>query len=254
MEADGTISGLVENLESYGASVIELQLEQLMTSISYYWLGPWPRLVASFTGGLSSDTLTVDISVDLLGSVQIASFDYETSADDHLTETQLVALQSQIPGPVDFLGGPLGIWCALLSTMWTTIDLLVIFSFVPMTTAGLASVISSFLIMWGAWLLAIEVGVSNGYVSALEACSLTLSFAFGLALETAIYAMICAAAVLTVKAKMVKASSFLGKMADVAEHWGVISFAVKLAILISTLLLYGRYYGMLVEEYTASIT
>ena len=248
---DGTGEGAIMSMQGEEYSSFSFYLEKLIADISFYWhvILFWPILIAEFIGGIYNDELIVSMSVDLLGTFQVSSFSYETTLDDSLSESELVALQVDMPDPIEDLGGPLGIFASVLAGYWVVIDLAVSFSIVNPTSWTIVGLVTLFIVLWLSWLWAIDSGVASGAVTLGEARSLTLGFAFGLFLETVIFAALCATAVTLVKRSYESANTFFQKMKEVAEDWGIISFAIKAIVLIITMIMYGKYYNMAVQDY-----
>ena len=257
VDDDGTVDGSIESAQQSCTGDLETSLDTQMASITFYWtvVWFWPRLVGEFAGGLCGDLLTVAVSVDLLGNFEIETLSYDTPLDDSLSESEKQALQTDMPDPVEDLGGPLGIRGALVAGYWVLLEFAMSFGVLSMTGPQAWVVVAAvigLIAFWGAWLVAIDIDVSKGVVSLAEARSLTANFVFALAFETVAYALLCAYAVHHLKEHFEKASQFLHKMKELATTWGVVSFAVKLGVLILTFLMYAKYYNMAVQEYLDS--
>jgi hypothetical protein len=249
--ADGSTEGagdyVLDNLDPETEQTKQTLLDQ-MANVVFSWLSQWwPKLVGTFIGiNEYGSCLSIQVSIDLLANFQIESLSYESPLEEQLTENQIYALQSDVPNPIDDLGGPMGIMSALLGLYWVALDLLVTFAIVTnWVLIGIA--IAIFLEMWGLWLFYIDYYVNSNQMSLADARSLTLGFAFALAGEIVLFTVITALKAVIENGFNGWMNLFRG-MKEVAQHWGVISFIVKLCILAVTYYQWTRYYDRAVQN------
>lgn len=249
---NGKFCGDFKNPDSESIATYN-DLSDKLAAISFHWLATlWPRLLATFTAStFYGGQVVVQLSIDLLGDFVVESLEFETPLEDGIDQNELVALQTEIPSPIEDLGGVLGVLGNSLATSWYIIDTLVSFGILGPTATETIALISAFLVLWGGWLLAIDVGVNNGYVCLATARALTIGFAYGLAGEIAFFPLLVAAATY-VKHSFESTRTFFSKMKEVAGRWGIISFCIKVAVFLVTICYYIKYYEMALCEYLQS--